>query len=63
MKIVSYRNGKFYVDGQEAPAATAWNVGQKNLAKLNTEIEALQDENSKLKESLELTSLARVCQL
>jgi len=49
MKVVSYRNGQFYVDGQEVPAATAWKVAEKEYARLHYQHEALKAENEALR--------------
>lgn len=63
MKSITYRNFQFYVDGQEVPAKTAWEVGQREMAKLHHHNEALKLEIEELKEKIESTSLERVCQL
>ncbi len=49
MKVVSYRNGQFYVDGQEVPSATAWKVAEKEYARLHYQHEALKAENEALR--------------
>jgi len=50
MKIVSYRNSQFYIDGQAVPTDIAWKVAEKEFARIHYQHEALKAENEALME-------------